>query len=164
MHRGLFAAGVLLAGAGIATLAVTLGGSDPSLVMGAGGLLVTIVGMVLVGKSLRRAPVVPTIPMAHETFYQRVHQPVEQVLAAARTPQVARPSDVLEPIHEEDVEIHALDLKIHDLSRKISKATVMLGTGKLSQEGYRRYVDDLKSERADLEAKRVHLEMRVHHA
>jgi hypothetical protein len=53
-----------------------------------------------------------------------------------------------------------LDAQIRELTRKINRAGVMLATGKLSEKGYTKYVDDLKRQRGILEADRVHREWR----
>lgn len=61
-------------------------------------------------------------------------------------------------------EVLSIDSKIREVTREINKAGVMLATGKLSRDGYSQYVDDLKKQRGDLEAAKIDLEMKRHHA
>lgn len=118
------------------------------------GALLLLSGLLILAVGLRKPEPQLTIPPAHVTFYQQVKREVP--IPEAHT---ATASDTLEPMDASDLELHRLDVQIREVSRKINKATVMLGTGKLSDEGYKRYVEDLKAERADLEAARVKIEM-----
>lgn len=133
----------------------------PSILVLGAAVIFLLLGLLALLQLFRGAPPVADIPLAHETFYERNKQEYEPPMPPAASP-APRALDRLEPVNEADLEIHALDLQIRELSLKINKATVMLGTGQLSQEGYRRYTDEVKSEKADLEAKRVRLEMRQH--
>ena len=53
--------------------------------------------------------------------------------------------------------LHAIDRRLHDIQREISRATVMLGVGKLHWEGYAAFSAPLKAERVTLEVERVRL-------
>jgi hypothetical protein len=52
-----------------------------------------------------------------------------------------------------------LDEEIRDLTKQINRAGVMLATGRLSDEGYRQAVRDLKQRRGRLEADRAAVEL-----
>lgn len=53
--------------------------------------------------------------------------------------------------------IHAIDRRLRDVRRELSRATVLLGVGKLHADGYAAFSAPLKAERAGLEAERVRL-------
>lgn len=120
------------------------------------GVLVLSFGLATLLLGLRRPEPELSIPPAHVTFYQQTKRdiPIPEI-----SYKPAAAMDELEPMGADDFELHRLDVQIRDVTRKINKATVMLGTGKLSDEGFKRYVEDLKSERANLEAARVKIEM-----
>ena len=53
--------------------------------------------------------------------------------------------------------IMTIDRRLHDLQRELSRATVLLGVGKLPPEGYVALAGRLKAERAVLASERVRI-------
>lgn len=96
-----------------------------------------------------RAPP-PVLPLPSPAPSPRT-APKSAPLAPAPAPAAAAPRDA---------KLQGIDGEIRELTRKINKAGVMLATGQISQQGYASYVEELKKQRGELEAKRVEIEMR----
>lgn len=135
-----FFAGTLLSG--VAALAAYLAGA--LLVMGSA---------LAFARALRREPAEPAPPRADLTFGGSVRHDVPAPLrnAHARAPKAT----AVESLSAEEIELHRLEEEIKDLNRRINRAGVMLGTGRLSNEGYARYIAELREKRGELEAERT---------
>lgn len=127
----------------------------PTLALVVGGVLV-VGGLLVMALAYRRVEPELTIVPAHVAFSSKSHAREEEVPLPAR--RAARAPTAVPP------EIASLDAQIREITREINKAGVMLATGKLSRDGYAQYVDDLKRQRGDLEAARIDIELKRHHA
>lgn len=118
------------------------------------GFAFLVVGAIQVAFSLRADEVETGIVPATVAFNSRTAQP----LPPSEPRRVARPA--AKPASDPRGQaLHRLDEEIRDVTRRINKAGVMLATGQLSDDGYAKYVDELKHERGQLEARRVKLEL-----
>lgn len=156
------AGALLLAGSGGAFVAAFFPQWDPSplfgtlvptvlfarLAVAALGLLGLGLGFLLMGYNppvghvlARQAPVIQAVPESHRAEPLRTPMPTQR------------------PQTEREVALAEIDAAIRVLNRKIGKARVMLGTGKLSDDGYMKYVKGLEMEKATLERRRVHYEL-----
>lgn len=155
-----------------------------ALAVTAGSVLLLAGGFALLF-SFRPAPEEPDIVPAHVAFNSRMNAPSVVPMTTPRPATAAAPRARPAPAshdEEEDApgsarlptpkpqaksrvapikeDIANIDGQIRDLTRRINKAGVMLATGQLSQQGYLAYVEDLKAQRAKLEAQRVRAELR----
>ena len=121
-----------------------------------GGVMFAFVGIVLA--AIRRHEPQPeaSIP-AHVAFTSRTVQELEPIPRVAREPAVSKRPASDDP---HALAIVGIDAQVRELTKRINKASVMLATGKLSGDAYKKYVDELKLQRGALEADRVHLELR----
>lgn len=163
--------GAVLLGAGIfrvGPLEGSLAGSPYWVLALVAGAVLMLAGTLILVFSFRREEEVLTTVPAHVAFVSRMN--VEEVLptpvargpggsgSSARLPSPQAPAQRrLAPARDD---IASLDVQIRELTKKINKAGVMLATGQLSQQGYLAYVDDLKRQRAKLEASRVRAELK----
>lgn len=152
---------VLLAGIGAVALGVGLVSEHSFLALGtrvaplplAGALAV---GAGIVGVALRRRPApepVPSVP-AHVAF----SAPAKRAAIPAPAPPAGPRAAAAAPVAL-DPRLASIDDEVRELSRQISRAGVMLATGRISQEGYRQYVEELKNRKGRLEASRVTIEL-----
>lgn len=58
-----------------------------------------------------------------------------------------------------DKRMSRLEASIKEIDRRMSQAKVKLGTGELSPEGYQKVMDELQEKRAQLEKRRVDIEL-----
>lgn len=151
----LVASGALRPGA--FSLGPGLLGSASAPVLGAACLGV---GAILFARAFTKRPGPAPLVPAHIAFSTKQNPLIEPPLLdrSTRAPRTtsapplgrsaARPAS-------DDAEGH-----IQDLTRKINRAGVMLATGKLSSEGYAKYVEDLKRQRTALEAATMRRDLR----
>ncbi|HVL48209.1 MAG TPA: hypothetical protein VM889_06610 [Candidatus Thermoplasmatota archaeon] len=121
------------------------------------GSVIVLMGLVLMAKSLKPPPPPAKVVRADLAFEKsNTHEiPVPNTKGRGRVLKKGQRQEGFVALSENDMEIHRLEETIRDLNKKISRASVMLGTGKLSPEGYARYVDDLKKKRGELEAEKT---------
>lgn len=160
------AGGLAITGCGAFALSLGLLHSPliPSMILGAPGPGVVSVsgfaflfaGLVVCFISFRSTPEPVSIVPANVAFNSRAprpnNSPEKVVLPAMRPRARAR-----EPGAE--AAVNRLDDQIRELTRRINKAGVMLATGQISHQGYASYVEELKKQRGELEAKRVRIEL-----
>ncbi len=135
---------------------ITFGWLDPETwtvannILVAAGSLSALLGVTLMASRYRKKRSDPTLKPASVAFSET---PRDVRSFREPTPQVANRAAVaaLPP------ELVALENDLKELNVRINRATVMLGTGKLSREGYAAYVDEIKSQRAELESRKVRL-------
>lgn len=140
---------------------ISLGPPSVSLVLAPTlGVIALILGFALFARAFRpsdtSAPLVP----AHIAFASKPNPTidlpaVERPMPAAKRTTSAPPLGQSAPRAQSD----DADDQIRELTRKINRAGVMLATGKLSGEGYAKYVEDLKRQRGVLEAARMHRDL-----
>jgi hypothetical protein len=135
----------------------------PSILSLSGASFAVICGFVLLLGGLlialfafqRREHEVDVVP-AEVAFASRMASTTPVLALATQARHVTPPRA---PPAPRDARIAPLDAEIRELTRKISKAGVMLATGQISKQGYVSFVDDLKKQRGELEARRVNMEM-----
>ncbi len=117
------------------------------LVLGAGGFTLLVIGAAMIARRVRAPKIDPTLKSAQAAFSEspRAHAREEPDIVSAKPH--AKPR--LDP------EVRVLDSELKEVNARINRAMVMLGTGKLSNEGYSAYVDELKQRRAELESRKV---------
>lgn len=145
------AGGAALAGGflGLAFVPPSIAGfSGPVVADIAGGVLL-LVGLIVATRAWAKdeAPA-PSIP-AHVAFSRRQEQPMVVPDIKKPTPRATKHAGLIE-----------IDDQIREVTKKINRASVMLATGKLSDAGYTRYVDALKTQRGSLESERVKKELK----
>lgn len=134
---------------GIAAVPARIGPVPGAVVFEVAGGVLLILGLVVAMRAFEKPDgPLPSVP-AHVAFTQRQVQPL--VAPPRPAPRVAKPAS---PASE-------IDEQIRECTRKINRAAVMLATGKLSNEGYARYVETLKKERGQLERERVKREFKT---
>jgi hypothetical protein len=134
------------------------------------GAVLSFVGAMVILFAARGEEEVSTMVPAHVAFHSRMSVPEVfptplragetggTVAPGARLPAPVAPAQRrVAPVRED---MASLEAKIRALTRKINKAGVMLATGQLSREGYLAYVEDLKRQRATIEAQKVRIELK----
>ncbi|HUR68082.1 MAG TPA: hypothetical protein VM370_02465 [Candidatus Thermoplasmatota archaeon] len=147
------------------------------------GLVLALAGALILVFTFRKPEeLAPEVP-AHVAFNSRMtipdivphlaglpraaaDSPPAPAPAAASVPAAAARLPAPAPVHQQRLaprsdDLAAMDAQIRELTKKINKAGVMLATGQLSQQGYLAYVEDMKRQRAKLEAQRVRAELRT---
>lgn len=165
-RAGSVAGGLALTGCGACALSLGLLRSPflPTSVFGApgaglvsaAGFLLLVAGLVVSLFSFRSAPEQLSIVPAHVAFRTRAPRAIsspEKVALPAARPRVRSREPGAEAV------VNRLDDEIRELTRRINKAGVMLATGQISHQGYASYVEELKKQRGELEAKRVRIEL-----
>lgn len=156
----LFLAGLALAGSAFhpaTALQQPVYGYAGALVQAASGAGVALVGLAWAAWAGSRPPPPKAAVEAHVAFKRRtVHEDEVQRAAAKPATGIAVPaSDKIEVMSDAD----ALALAIKDVQQRMGRAKVMLGTNRLSQEGYVKLMGSLQKELAELEARRMSVEM-----
>jgi hypothetical protein len=118
-----------------------------------GGVLLFVGLLVSLSQTRPRGP--PVSVPAHVAFNSRA--PQRPIVPPLRAEPVAREATPADDHHRA---LAKLDEEIRAVTKRINKASVMLATGKLSNEGYKSYVEELKRQRGELEVSRVQLELR----
>jgi hypothetical protein len=128
------------------------------------GVLALAVGFVLFGRAFQPPPSpAPSIP-AHVAFSQRASVdpmalPQREAVASKPVAKLSGTAPALgTPRPTAATAADDPDEQIRELTRRINRAGVMLATGKLSGEGYAKYVEDLKRQRSQIEASKAHRE------
>ena len=133
------------------------------------GSVLALAGVLVVVFTYRKEEESPEVVPAHVAFHTRMSAaPLVPPGPAPRPAAVAPAGPRLpapEPVAQRRVapprtDLASLDVQIRELSKKINQAGVKLATGQLSQQGYLAYVEDLKRERAKLEAHKVRVELK----
>lgn len=133
-----------------------------SVAVAASGTIALVLGFVLFARAFQPAPApAPSVP-AHVAFNSRVS--VDPMALPQREPMAARPTTRLSttsapalgtPRPGAAALADDPEEQIRELTRKINRAGVMLATGKLSGEGYAKYVEELKKQRSSIEASKA---------
>lgn len=120
-----------------------------------------VLGVAIAVKELSRKPPAPGPKPATTAFLERQRHalPTPPKHVEPTPPTAAAPATTPPPDLAASAPVADIDAQIQDLSREIGRARVMYGTGKISGEGYRAFVEDLEKRRGDLEARRARLLM-----
>jgi hypothetical protein len=144
------AAVVVLAFAGLPAGELRFLGDDWPVAQAVLGGVLLILGLVAILRvSQSRVKAVKLTP-AEESFARRVRHdleppplPVMPGAAAARSA---------------DPELERVTAELRRIDLDLKRANVMLGTGKLTREGYAAHVEELRAEKGQLEAERIRIE------
>lgn len=157
--------GVVLSGVGTFSLSVGLSRTPglPRILGQEGWVLATVEGFVLllcgilmIAFAFRGTPEAAGILPATVAFSQRMNVPQATADAPTSSGRGHAAAPATDPRSRALLD---LDEEVRELTRRINKAGVLLATGQLSDQGYVQYVDDLKRRRAEVEARRVRIEL-----